>query len=164
MYAYICICYICIQELKGNIRVFARIRPISAREQESSKKSVASCTSDSELSLCTGGKMSMFSFDRVFGQDSTQEDVFEETGPLVVSVLDGYNVCIFAYGQTGSGKTPFLFTYFYSSFFYLFYAATTCASLPTARLAGARRVFLCYFILHSETVATSTAPCTLAFM
>ena len=24
---------------------------------------------------------------------------------LVVSVLDGYNVCIFAYGQTGSGKT-----------------------------------------------------------
>lgn len=25
--------------------------------------------------------------------------------PLIVSVLDGYNVCIFAYGQTGSGKT-----------------------------------------------------------
>src|SRR3546814_12322043 len=23
----------------------------------------------------------------------------------MVSVLDGYNVCIFAYGQTGSGKT-----------------------------------------------------------
>ena len=31
--------------------------------------------------------------------------VFEETAPLVVSVLDGYNICIFAYGQTGSGKT-----------------------------------------------------------
>ncbi len=31
--------------------------------------------------------------------------VFQETQPLVVSVLDGYNVCIFAYGQTGSGKT-----------------------------------------------------------
>ena len=31
--------------------------------------------------------------------------VFDETQPLVVSVLDGYNVCIFAYGQTGSGKT-----------------------------------------------------------
>ena len=31
--------------------------------------------------------------------------VFEEVGRLVVSVLDGYNVCVFAYGQTGSGKT-----------------------------------------------------------
>jgi hypothetical protein len=111
--------------------VFARIRPISAREQESSKKSVASCTSDSELSLCTGGKMSMFSFDRVFGQDSTQEEVFEETGPLVVSVLDGYNVCIFAYGQTGSGKTPilFIFIFFFNRrFFDFFHTATTCAS------------------------------------
>lgn len=25
--------------------------------------------------------------------------------PLIRSVLDGYNICIFAYGQTGSGKT-----------------------------------------------------------
>lgn len=25
--------------------------------------------------------------------------------PLIRSVLDGFNVCIFAYGQTGSGKT-----------------------------------------------------------
>lgn len=24
---------------------------------------------------------------------------------MVLSVLDGYNVCIFAYGQTGTGKT-----------------------------------------------------------
>lgn len=32
-------------------------------------------------------------------------EVFSDTQPLVRSVLDGYNVCIFAYGQTGSGKT-----------------------------------------------------------
>lgn len=32
-------------------------------------------------------------------------DVFSDTQPLIQSVLDGYNVCIFAYGQTGSGKT-----------------------------------------------------------
>lgn len=25
--------------------------------------------------------------------------------PIVTSVLDGFNVCIFAYGQTGTGKT-----------------------------------------------------------
>ncbi|KAK4389280.1 Kinesin-like protein KIN-14J [Sesamum angolense] len=34
-----------------------------------------------------------------------KEDVFRDTQPLIRSVLDGYNVCIFAYGQTGSGKT-----------------------------------------------------------
>jgi kinesin family protein C2/C3 len=43
-----------------------------------------------------------------------------DTQPLIRSVLDGYNVCIFAYGQTGSGKTftmvsgcgePTLYTY-----------------------------------------------------
>jgi kinesin family protein C2/C3 len=28
-----------------------------------------------------------------------------DTQPLIRSVMDGYNVCIFAYGQTGSGKT-----------------------------------------------------------
>ena len=33
------------------------------------------------------------------------EEVFLDTQPLIRSVLDGYNVCIFAYGQTGSGKT-----------------------------------------------------------
>ena len=32
-------------------------------------------------------------------------EVFSDTRPLIRSVLDGYNVCIFAYGQTGSGKT-----------------------------------------------------------
>lgn len=31
--------------------------------------------------------------------------MFSDTQPLIRSVLDGYNVCIFAYGQTGSGKT-----------------------------------------------------------
>ena len=32
-------------------------------------------------------------------------EVFTDIKPLVRSVLDGFNVCIFAYGQTGSGKT-----------------------------------------------------------
>lgn len=36
---------------------------------------------------------------------SVSVDVFVDASPMVVSVLDGYNVCIFAYGQTGTGKT-----------------------------------------------------------
>ena len=38
-------------------------------------------------------------------------EVFADTQPLIRSVLDGYNVCIFAYGQTGSGKTFTMVTY-----------------------------------------------------
>lgn len=37
---------------------------------------------------------------------STQQNLFDETvRPLVSSVLEGYNCCVFAYGQTGTGKT-----------------------------------------------------------
>lgn len=44
-------------------------------------------------------------FDRVYGPSAAQVDIFKDTKPLIQSVMDGYNVCIFAYGQTGSGKT-----------------------------------------------------------
>ena len=44
-------------------------------------------------------------FDKIFNGESTQFEVFQYLQPLVTSVLDGYNICIFAYGQTGAGKT-----------------------------------------------------------
>jgi hypothetical protein len=50
-------------------------------------------------------RQSVFAFDKVFEGPTTQEMVYLETQPLIRSVVDGYNVCIFAYGQTGSGKT-----------------------------------------------------------
>lgn len=42
----------------------------------------------------------------LFYCSSTQQNLFDETvRPLVASVLEGYNGCVFAYGQTGTGKT-----------------------------------------------------------
>ena len=47
-----------------------------------------------------------FNFDKVFNQDSTQKEVFEEIGcPLVESILEGFNSTLFVYGQTSSGKS-----------------------------------------------------------
>jgi hypothetical protein len=47
-----------------------------------------------------------FAFDRVFDENTTQGDVYEQTTkPLLDSVLDGYNATVFAYGATGCGKT-----------------------------------------------------------
>ncbi|PPQ99894.1 hypothetical protein CVT24_009575 [Panaeolus cyanescens] len=47
-----------------------------------------------------------FMFDRVFGHDARQQDVYESTAkPLLDNLLDGYNATVFAYGATGCGKT-----------------------------------------------------------
>jgi kinesin family protein C2/C3 len=50
-------------------------------------------------------KWKSFAFDKVWGPDQTQQSIFRDVEPLALSVVDGFNACIFAYGQTGSGKT-----------------------------------------------------------
>jgi len=47
-----------------------------------------------------------FGFDRVFGPNSKQFDVYRAVvEPLIGQVMQGYNCTVFAYGQTGTGKT-----------------------------------------------------------
>ncbi|KAL8728292.1 MAG: hypothetical protein Q9181_005395 [Wetmoreana brouardii] len=107
-----------VQELKGNIRVFCRVRPSLATDpaDASARINYPDSDSDSKEIEVQGpeeknslGKISTkthaFSFDRIFTPGSFNADVFGEISQLVQSALDGYNVCIFCYGQTGSGKT-----------------------------------------------------------
>ncbi|CAD7956137.1 unnamed protein product [Amoebophrya sp. A120] len=105
-------------EVKGNIRVFVRIRPMTPAE-ESNKEKAAQMKIDErsgnmELESASFLNVSgcekqtnkwTFHYDRVFNTDASQKIVFEEISQLVKSALDGYKVAIFAYGQTGSGKT-----------------------------------------------------------
>jgi kinesin family protein C2/C3 len=92
-----------IQELKGNLRVYCRIKPCIGGEVNEHVKEIDDMTLKvfDETTL----RESTYEFDLVLGEKTTQVSIFEEVRPLATSVLDGYNVCIFAYGQTGSGKT-----------------------------------------------------------
>eukprot|EP01068_Selenidium_serpulae_P007444 Selendium_serpulae@DN4711_c0_g1_i2.p1 len=107
-----------LQELRGNIRVFARIRPIMDKEKAKGEDQARLTVSSDGLSLTltTRSKKSVtgmqevsdryeYAFDRVFAAASTQHEIFDDISQLVQSALDGFNVAIFAYGQTGSGKT-----------------------------------------------------------
>jgi chromosomal replication initiation ATPase DnaA len=47
-----------------------------------------------------------FAFDRFFGADATDDEVYAALGrPLVHRAMAGQVGVVFAYGQTGSGKT-----------------------------------------------------------
>ena len=112
-----------LQQLKGNIRVFCRIKPHSNDDSEQTQFDILDEDSSDGISQTlvmskdveqiptrssiqtTKSNCHTFSFDKVFGEDVSNEDIFEELSQLIQSSLDGFNVCVFAYGQTGSGKT-----------------------------------------------------------
>lgn len=110
-----------LQELKGNIRVFCRIRAVNSSDTLSEIELNGESINDEANQELTLFKTTTplpitrspskardayyFQFDRVFLMVESNEDIFEEIAQLVQSSLDGYNVCVFAYGQTGSGKT-----------------------------------------------------------
>ena len=107
-----------VQELKGNIRVFCRVRPslnsepaseitpMQYPDERDDAKEINILGPEERSSLgAVSRKNNTFSFDRVFNPSTQNAEVFDEISQLVQSALDGYNVCIFCYGQTGSGKT-----------------------------------------------------------
>jgi len=99
-------------DMKGQIRVFCRVRPQLPHEQGDEPSAVRRdsftvdiCKYMTSLEGMQRSERKAFPFDAVFGPSAQQEEVFKEVQDLVQSAIDGYNVTLFAYGQTGAGKT-----------------------------------------------------------
>eukprot|EP01084_Bolivina_argentea_P155919 271696_1 len=93
-----------------NVKVAVRCRPLNERERKLKTKYVIEVDiENNQIALRkprNDKSIKSFRFDNVYGENSTQKEVYEDTAyPLVESVLEGYNGTIFADGQTSSGKT-----------------------------------------------------------
>ncbi|KAL2913225.1 Kinesin-related motor protein [Polyrhizophydium stewartii] len=90
-----------------NITVVVRLRPRNQKEiRENSPACIHTTTNRRELVVGDSITAKSYTFDRVFGPESTQNTIFNEVvSGMLNEVLMGFNCTIFAYGQTGTGKT-----------------------------------------------------------
>ncbi|KAL2503036.1 kinesin-related protein [Forsythia ovata] len=94
-----------------NVQVLLRCRPFSDDELRNNAPQVVTCNDyqrEVAVSQNIAGKHidRVFTFDKVFGPNAQQKDLYEQAVvPIVNEVLEGFNCTIFAYGQTGTGKT-----------------------------------------------------------
>ncbi|KAG0454497.1 hypothetical protein HPP92_023789 [Vanilla planifolia] len=98
--------YNVIEDMKGKIRVFCRLRPLNGKEIAEKENDILIAVD--EFTVAHPWKIDRVKehfYDYVLDQSASQDDVFESTKYLLQSAVDGFNVCIFAYGQAGSGKT-----------------------------------------------------------
>ncbi|XP_073840477.1 kinesin-like protein at 61F [Musca autumnalis] len=92
-----------------HIQVYVRVRPLNRREKGIHSTEIVEVVSPKEIIARNSLESKLtkkFTFDRTFGPESKQVDVYAAVvGPLIEEVLSGYNCTVFAYGQTGTGKT-----------------------------------------------------------
>lgn len=106
-----------------NVQVAVRCRPLNERERTHGDRIAVSCDEDRHEVVFTAPSLQRknqssgnsgfnangkktFTYDHVFSQTASQEDVYcRVVEPIVDEVLQGYNCTVFAYGQTGTGKT-----------------------------------------------------------
>ncbi|XP_061055276.1 kinesin-like protein KIF27 isoform X5 [Eubalaena glacialis] len=86
------------------VKVAVRIRPLLCKEVLHNHQACVRVIPNTQQVII--GRDRVFTFDFVFGKNSTQDEVYNTCiKPLVLSLIEGYNATVFAYGQTGSGKT-----------------------------------------------------------
>lgn len=90
-----------------SVKVVVRCRPPSSTEKSAGIENILSTDNDiNEILLQFKATTRSYKYDKVFGQMSSQEDVYKDSALQIVNdVLDGYNGTVVVYGQTGTGKT-----------------------------------------------------------
>ncbi|VDM17524.1 unnamed protein product [Hydatigera taeniaeformis] len=85
------------------VKVVVRCRPMNKKEiDEGHGRQSSGCV---EVKSLEGGCV-VFTFDSVYGPDSSQKELYEKSfSDIVQCVISGFNGTVFAYGQTGTGKT-----------------------------------------------------------
>uniref|UniRef100_A0A0N5A445 Kinesin-like protein n=1 Tax=Parastrongyloides trichosuri TaxID=131310 RepID=A0A0N5A445_PARTI len=103
---------------EGVLTVVVRVRPMNSNEIESKQIQISYTVGEKDLLLIDPEKFKnnilrvnrqfekQFTFDSVFGPDSTNEEIHHSTTENLINlVVQGNNATIFAYGATGTGKT-----------------------------------------------------------
>ncbi|XP_053607603.1 kinesin-like protein KIF19 isoform X1 [Plodia interpunctella] len=92
-------------------------------------------------------------YDRVFGEDSTQEDVYEAVcAPLVGNTLKGFAGAVFAYGATGAGKTHTMTGLMSRALSHLF------TSIAESEDSNAYEVKMSYIEIYNENIRDLLNP------
>lgn len=92
----------------GRARVFLRIKPLLMGNSNQDFKcfQVLSAT---DVLITKSDDIQTFQFDKVFAENSTQLQVYNEIKHSVPNILSGIHVGVFAFGQQGCGKSYTLF-------------------------------------------------------
>ena len=99
------------ESLVSQLRVYLRVRPISEKldstiSLESETTIITTAPEISNRAKYTKMEERTYTFNRVFGPSSEQNEVFEfSVEPLMERFLQGENCVLMAYGMTNAGKT-----------------------------------------------------------
>ena len=92
-----------IEESKGNIRAYLRIKQNISNDKILIQNKIKSDQAMELVYLQNSNEK--YYFNKVFTEEYTQNQIFIDIQPLIISSLDGENISLIAYGATGSGKT-----------------------------------------------------------
>ncbi|XP_068623209.1 kinesin-like protein Klp68D isoform X2 [Battus philenor] len=90
------------------VKVVVRCRPLSQKEKNEGYDEVVRVWPERGAVQVYNpkGEDKLFTYDAAYDCAADTQTIYDEmVRPLVASVLDGFNGCVFAYGQTGTGKT-----------------------------------------------------------